>query len=58
MINQEDYSMIADYDCMGVEERGNIIETKGEQVMKPIIIIKRIQMAYISLENRTFFPLT
>ena len=36
MINQEDYSMIADYDCMGVEERGKIIETKGEQVMKPV----------------------
>ncbi|XP_068735058.1 V-type proton ATPase subunit H-like [Montipora capricornis] len=34
MINQEDYSMIADYDCMGVEERGKIIETKGEQFAK------------------------
>lgn len=34
--------MIVDYDCMGVEERGKIIEIKGEQVMKFIIIIKRI----------------
>ena len=34
MINQEDYTMIADYDCMGVEERGKILEQKGDQVLK------------------------
>ena len=34
MINQEDYTMIADYDCMGVEERGKILEQKGDQVWK------------------------
>lgn len=33
MINQEDYTMIADYDCMGVEERGKILEQKGDQVL-------------------------
>ena len=33
MINKEDYTMIADYDCMGVEERGKIIEQKGDQVL-------------------------
>ena len=33
MINQEDYTMIADYDCMGVEERGKILEQKGDQVI-------------------------
>ena len=33
MINQEDYTMIADYDCMGVEERGIILEQKGDQVL-------------------------
>ena len=32
MITQEDYTMIADYDCMGVEERGKILEQKGDQV--------------------------
>ena len=32
MINQEDYTMIADYDCMGVDERGKILEQKGDQV--------------------------
>ncbi|KAK2551473.1 V-type proton ATPase subunit H [Acropora cervicornis] len=34
MINQEDYAMIAEYDLMGVDERGNIIETKGFQLAK------------------------
>jgi len=34
MINQEDYTMIADYDCMGAEERGKILEQKGEQFAK------------------------
>lgn len=34
MINQEDYTMIADYDCMGVEERGKILEQKGDQFVK------------------------
>ncbi|KAJ7361731.1 V-type proton ATPase subunit H [Desmophyllum pertusum] len=34
MINQEDYTMIADYDCMGVEERGKILEQKGDQFAK------------------------
>ena len=34
MINPEDYKMIADYDCMGVEERGKILEEKGDQVWK------------------------
>ena len=33
MINQEDYTMIADYDCMGFEERGIILEQKGDQVL-------------------------
>ena len=32
MISQEDYSMIADYDCMGAEERAKIIEQKPDQV--------------------------
>ena len=32
MINPDDYKMIADYDCMGVEERGKILEEKGDQV--------------------------
>ena len=32
MINPEDYKMIADYDCMGGEERGKILEEKGDQV--------------------------
>lgn len=36
MINQEDYAMIAEYDLMGVDERRNIIETKGFQVIKLI----------------------
>jgi len=36
MINQEDYAMIAEYDLMEVDERGNIIETKGFQVTKLI----------------------
>lgn len=36
MINQEDYTMIADYDCMGVEERGKILEQKGDQVIELI----------------------
>lgn len=34
MINQEDYTMIADYDCMGAEERGRILEQKGDQFAK------------------------
>ncbi|XP_078382039.1 V-type proton ATPase subunit H-like isoform X2 [Oculina patagonica] len=34
MINQEDYTMIADYDCMGVEERAKILEQKGDQFAK------------------------
>ncbi|RMX48070.1 hypothetical protein pdam_00002628 [Pocillopora damicornis] len=34
MINPEDYEMIADYDCMGVEERGKILEEKGDQFAK------------------------
>lgn len=34
MINQEDYTMIADYDCMGKDERGKILEQKGDQVRK------------------------
>ncbi|XP_067046578.1 V-type proton ATPase subunit H-like [Acropora muricata] len=34
MINQEDYAMIAEYDLMGVDERRNIIETKGFQLAK------------------------
>lgn len=33
MINQEDYTMIADYDCMGKDERGTILEQKGDQVI-------------------------
>lgn len=33
MINQEDYTMIADYDCMGKDERGKILEQKGDQVI-------------------------
>lgn len=36
MINQEDYTMIAEYDCtkiMGPEERGKILEQKGDQVI-------------------------
>ena len=39
MINQEDYTMIADYDCMGVEERASIIEQKGDQVVIIVVII-------------------
>ena len=31
--------MIADYDCMGAEERGKILEQKGEQVLNLHIII-------------------
>ncbi|KXJ15224.1 V-type proton ATPase subunit H [Exaiptasia diaphana] len=34
MISQDDYTMIADYDCMGPEERANIIQTKGDQLAK------------------------
>lgn len=37
MINQEDYTMIAEYDCtkiMGPEERGKILEQKGDQFVK------------------------
>lgn len=36
MINQEDYTMIAEYDCTkitGSEERGKILEQKGDQVI-------------------------
>lgn len=39
MINQEDYTMIADYDCMGVDERGKILEQKGDQVLTKSQII-------------------
>jgi len=33
MISQDDYTMIADYDCMDTEERAKIILTMGEQVL-------------------------
>lgn len=42
MISQEDYAMIAEYDLMGVDERENIIETKGDQVIKLIPQIYQI----------------
>ena len=32
MISQEDYTTIADYDCMGSDEKRNILASKGEQV--------------------------
>ena len=32
MISQEDYTTIADYDCMGNDEKKNILANKGEQV--------------------------
>ena len=31
--------MIADYDCMGAEERGKILEQKGAQVLNLLLII-------------------
>lgn len=53
MINQEDYTMIADYDCMGVEERGVILEQKGDQVLiKPQIILLVTTMKYKKLFAR------
>jgi len=46
MINQEDYTMIADYDCMGVEERGKILEQKGDQVIIKSQIILGTTLKY------------
>ncbi|XP_031548842.1 V-type proton ATPase subunit H-like [Actinia tenebrosa] len=34
MISQDDYHAIADYDCMGEEEKNIIIQNKGEQLAK------------------------
>ena len=54
MINQEDYTMIADYDCMGVDERGKILEQKGDQVLakSQIILLVSTMNYYMALSHK------